>query len=172
MASTVEGLNDPRPLAATDNRDHFDCGRASLNDWFKRHAWRNHKDGTSRVTVVTDIESGAVAGYVTLSAASIERAWLPKSDQRNRPDPLPAILLGQLAVDRAHQRHGCARLLMQFALRTAVRSSRDVGSFAVILHPLDENLVAYYSRLGFELLPATPSPVMAVRIRDLIESGF
>jgi len=168
----MEGLSDPRPLAEADNRDRFDCGRASLNQWFARHAWRNHKDGISRVTVVTHLASNEVAGFVTLSAGSIERAWLSRPDQRNRPDPIPVILLGQLAVDLAYQGGGCARFLMQFALRTAVRSSGEIGSFAVVLHPLDDGLVAYYRRFGFELLPSTPSPVMALRIRDLVASGF
>jgi len=168
----MEGLSDPRPLAETDNRERFDCGRASLNEWFKRHAWRNHRDGISRVTVVTHLPSSAVAGFVTLSAGSIERSWLPKADQRNRPDPIPVILLGQLAVDLNFQGQGCARFLLQFALRTAVRSSSEIGSFALVLHPLDDRLVGYYRGFGFEPLPSTPSPVMALRIRDLIASGF
>jgi hypothetical protein len=27
----------PRPLAEDDGRNHFDCGRESLNAWFRRH---------------------------------------------------------------------------------------------------------------------------------------
>jgi len=168
----MEDLSDPRPLAEADGRDAFDCGRNSLNEWFKRHAWRNHKDGISRVTVVTSLTSNTIAGFVTLSAGSIERDWLPRPDQRNRPDPIPVILLGQLAVDLRFQSQGCARFLMQFALRTAVRSSAEIGSFAIVLHPLDDGLIAYYRRYGFELLPSASSPVMALRIRDLIASGF
>ena len=52
--------------------------------------------------LVCDNADGTVAGYVSLSAAQIERAHLPKSAQRNRPDPLPALLLGQLAINHRH----------------------------------------------------------------------
>jgi hypothetical protein len=36
---------------------------------------------------------------VTLSAAQIEREFLAKGQQINKPDPVPVTLLGQLAVD-------------------------------------------------------------------------
>ena len=75
----------PKPLAEDDDRACFDCGRASLNQWFQRHAWVNHVSGVSRVTVLADEADGRIVGYVTLSAAQIERAWLPKAQQRNRP---------------------------------------------------------------------------------------
>ncbi|MGA7324889.1 MAG: hypothetical protein WBX25_10485 [Rhodomicrobium sp.] len=53
-----------------------------------------------RVTVMTEAAPGRIVGYVTLSAAQIERAFLPKPLQRNRPDPVPVTLLGQLTVDK------------------------------------------------------------------------
>jgi len=43
--------------------------------------------------VICDAGNGLIAGYV--SAAQIERAFLAKAQQRNKPDPLPATLLGQ-----------------------------------------------------------------------------
>jgi hypothetical protein len=89
----------PRPLAESDDRTQFDCGRDSLNQWFRRHAWANHAGGISRVNVLVDAASPRIVGYVTLSAARIERSYLPKPQQRNRPDPVPATLLGQLGVD-------------------------------------------------------------------------
>jgi GNAT superfamily N-acetyltransferase len=118
----VAGVGAPRPLAQTDDRGSFDCGRESLNLWFRRHAWANHAAGLSRVNVVCGDASGRIIGYVTLSAAQIERASLPRARRRNKPDPLPATLLGQLAVDREHQGQGIARSLLQFALRTALRA--------------------------------------------------
>ena len=117
----------PRPLAADDDTAAFDCGRDALNNWFRRHAWRNQELGASRTSVICAAEAGNVVGYVSLSTAQVERAWLPKPQQRNRPDPLPAILLGQLAVDLRWQGQGIARSLMFYALTTGgapVRASR------------------------------------------------
>ncbi|EJW10452.1 Histone acetyltransferase HPA2 [Rhodovulum sp. PH10] len=157
----------PRPLAEEDDRLSFDCGRESMNAWFRRHAWANHAGGISRVNVLTEIGTGRIVGYVTLSAAQIERAFLPKPQQRNQPDPLPATLLGQLAVDRAHQGHGHAASLLRFALETALRAAEVVGSIGVITHPLDDGVRGFYARSGFCDLPFDPRRAMIVRMRDL-----
>lgn len=149
----------------------FDCGRESLNHWLRRHAWTNHKSGASRVSVMTDLATERIVGYVTLSAAQIERAFLPKPQQRHRPDPLPATLLGQLAVDRNYHGRGYASDLLLFALKTSLRASRRIASFGVITHPLDENLRGFYARRGFQDLPFDPRRAMILRMTD-IESCF
>jgi predicted N-acetyltransferase YhbS len=168
----MAGLTPPRPLAETDDRHAFDCGRDTLNAWFYRHAWRNHQTGASRVTVICDRETGAIVGFVSLSAAQIERAFLPKADQRNRPDPLPALLLGQLAVDRQYHGRGYARSLMIYALTTAVHFASGVGCMCVITHPVDDGVRGFYRSFGFSDLPFDPGRSMAVRIVDLVASGF
>jgi len=168
----MAGLTPPRPLAVTDDRNAFDCGRESLNQWFRRHAWQNQEASVSRTSVICETTTGEVAGFVALSAAQIERAYLPKSAQRNRPDPIPALLLGQLAVDRQHHGKGYARSLMLFALTTAVRFSKEIGCFGVLTHPLDDDVRAFYAHFGFETLPFDPRHSMIVRIVDLEQSGF
>jgi GNAT superfamily N-acetyltransferase len=168
----VAGVTPPRPLAETDDRDRFDCGRESLNHWFRRHAFANHVSGVSRTNVICDAVTAEIVGYVTLSAAQIERAFLPKSHQRNKPDPVPATLLGQLAVHKDHQGCGHARSLLLFALRTALRASHEIGSFGVITHPIDEQARAFYRRFGFQDLPFDPRHAMIVRMVDLEGSGI
>ena len=141
-SGATAAFRPPRTLAADDETAAFDCGRDALNHWFRRHARRNQELGVSRTTVICDAQAGGIVGYVSLSTAQIERAWLPKSQQRNRPDPLPAILLGQLAVDQRWQGLGIARSLMFYALTTAVRLSDQVGCFCVLTHPLDDGVRA------------------------------
>jgi GNAT superfamily N-acetyltransferase len=165
-------ITPPRPLAETDDRNLFDCGRESMNGWFRRHGWANHAAGLSRVTVICDAAGGQVVGYVTLSAAQIERATLPKSRQRNMPDPLPATLLGQLAVHKDHRGKDYAAVLLLFALRVALRASKDVASWGVITHPLDDGVRTFYARYGFQDLPFDPRRAMVVRMADLARSGI
>ena len=141
-----------------------------MNLWFQRHAWVNHSGGASRVTVLTEATSGRIVGYVTLSAAQIERAFLPKPLQRNRPDPVPVTLLGQLAVDKNYQGQGHARSLLLFALKTALNAAGMIGSIGVITHPLDDNVRRFYGRWGFQELPFDPRRAMIVRMVDLRES--
>jgi hypothetical protein len=168
----VGAVTPPRPLDASDDRALFDCGRPSLNAWFQRHAWINHAAGITRTSVICDAATGLVAGYVGLSAAQIERAFLPKSQRRNRPDPIPVTLLGQLAIATSHHGQGHGRSLLGFALRSAVRAADLVGSYAVITHPLDESARAFYGRYHFEDLPGDPKRAMFVRISELISTGF
>jgi GNAT superfamily N-acetyltransferase len=168
----MAGLTPPRPLAVDDDRETFDCGRDSLNQWLRRHAWRNQESGVSRTSVVCDPVTGAIVGYISLCTGQIERAFLPKARQRNQPDPLPIILLGQLAIDRQYQGRGYARSLLWFALTTALRLSKDVGCFGVLTHPLDDGLRQFYQRFGFEGLPGAPHRGMVVRMADLERSGF
>lgn len=159
--------NSPRPLSEADDRDGFDCGRESLNAWFRRHAWANHVSGASRVNVMTDPETHRIIGYVTLSACQIERAYLPKPQQRNQPDPVPVLLLGQLAVDKAFQRQGHAASLLQFALKSALRAAEIVGCVGVVTHPLDGGVRGFYASWGFRDLPFDPRRAMIIRISEL-----
>lgn len=168
----MAGLTPPRPLRADDDRDGFDCGRESLNQWFRRRAWNNQQANVSRINVVCDPQNGRIIGYVSLSAGHIERAYLPKSAQRNRPDPVPIVLLGQLAIDLEFQGRGYSKSLLLFALTTALRSSQDIGSFGVLTHPLDEEVRAFYRKFGFEDAPFDPARSMIVRMVDLIASGM
>jgi GNAT superfamily N-acetyltransferase len=162
----------PRPLAEADDRNEFNCGRDSLDAWFRRYALRNHLGGVSRVSVLCDTSTSVIVGFVALSAAQIEREFLPKSHQRNKPHPVPVTLLGQLAVDRRYQRQGHARSLLFFALATALRAAQEIGSFGVITHPIDEGARAFYARWGFIDLPFDPGRAMIVRMVDLEKSGF
>ncbi len=165
-------LNLPRPLDDGDLVEEFDCGRESMNHWLRRHARRNQAHSISRTTIFTEQDTGTIVGYVTLAAGQIEREYLPKSTQRNRPEAIPVILLGQLAVDRRFQRQGFARQLLFYALKTCLALSREIGCFGIITHPLDDAIRAFYGRFGFVDLPGDPRRAMIVRIADLEASGF
>jgi GNAT superfamily N-acetyltransferase len=121
----------------------------------------------SRVSIILDTTSERIAGYVTLSAAQIERGFLPRPWQRNRPDPVPATLLGQLAIDQDFQGQGHAASLLLFALRTALHASEVIGSMGVMTHPLDDGVRTFYARWGFQDLPFDPRRAMFVRMADL-----
>jgi GNAT superfamily N-acetyltransferase len=131
----------------------------------------NQRGGASRVSVMIDTASGRIVGFVTLSAAQIERAILPKRDQRHRPTAVPATLLGQLVVDREFQGNGYASDLLLFALKTSLRASKSVASVGVITHPLDDALRGFYARRGFLDLPFDQRRAMIARMVE-IETYF
>jgi GNAT superfamily N-acetyltransferase len=168
----VEEVTTPRPLAEGDERARFDCGRESLNGWFQRHAWRNHVIGVSRVNVICDLATNSVVGFVALSAAQIQREYLAKPQRRNKPEEVPVTLLGQFAIDRRYHGKGYGGLLLQFALSTALRASREIASLGVLTHPLDDSVRAFHRRWGFQELAEDPRRSMIVRMVDLERSGL
>jgi GNAT superfamily N-acetyltransferase len=84
----------------------------------------------------------------------------------------PAVLLGQLAIDLEFQGRGYSRSLLLFALKTALRSSKAIGSFGLLTHPLDDDVRAFYRKFGFEDLPFDPARSMIVWMVDLMASGM
>jgi GNAT superfamily N-acetyltransferase len=168
----VGAVTPPRPLAANDDRAAFDCGRPSLNTWLQRHAWANHVSGTTRTNVICHRDTGLIAGYVSLSGAQIERAFLPKAQRRNKPDPIPVTLRGQLAVATTHQGQGHAKSLLAFAFRSAVAAAEHVAATPSSPTPWDDEVRAFYARFHFEELPGDPKRAMFVRIAELSAAGF
>jgi hypothetical protein len=59
-----------------------------------------------------------------------------------------------------------------FALTTALRAPRDIGSFGVVTHPLDDQVRGFCARWGFENLPFDPQRAMIVRMIDLERNGL
>ena len=102
------------------------------------------------------LPDGAIGGYHTLSATSVNLAELPVKMTRKLPRcPLvPATLLGRLAVDRRHQGKGYGRFLLADALFRSLRS--EIASFAVIVDAKDDNARRFYERESFLPLPDQP----------------
>ncbi len=92
-------------LDQSHNRNVFDCGIASLNRYLKRQANQDMQRRVSRVFVGRPPESKSrVLGFYTLSAISIDLSALPEKVARKLPKhPVPAALIGRLAVDLAAQ---------------------------------------------------------------------
>lgn len=155
-----------RPLQSDDDCSIFNCGKPVLNNWLNRNAWRNQKSGASR-TYIISTEDGMIRGYMSLATGEIHRKFLPKARQRNMPDPVPVILLAQLAVDQNYQGEGLAGRLLVSSFKHAIAVSRTVGSFALLTHPLDDNARAFYEHWGFASLLGDPKGAMFVRIKDL-----
>lgn len=112
------------------------------------------------------LPNGAVGGYYTLSATSVNLAELPAQITRKLPRyPLvPATLLGRLAVDRRHQGKGYGRFLLADALFRSVRS--EIASFAVIVDAKDVNARRFYERESFLPFPDQPMKLFR-RMADL-----
>jgi len=143
------------PLSGTHKKESFSCGKPLLDDYLHRQAKQDIKRRLSACFVLAENEE-IIRGYYTLSAASIERRLLPENVIRKLPpsySDLPVILLGRLAISSAHQGAGLGELLLLDALKRSCHTSKEVGSMAVIVDPMDATAQSFYERYGFVLLP-------------------
>ena len=113
-------LSAPQPLAGHHDLAGFDSGVLSLDDWLKRRAARNQASGSSRTYVVCERET--VIGYYCLAAGAIGHAHAPSTMKRNRPDPVPVLVLDRLAIH-----HGQPRRARGSAIRRRGRRRRLTG---------------------------------------------
>jgi len=151
MAITIILSHDHRILTTG-----FNCGKFLLDTYLKTQASQDVKRKLSACFVSVDPVSGLIQGYYTLSNNSIPLKLIPEN-YRNKLPPsyssIPATLLGRLAVDVRFKGTGIGRMLLIDALSRSYEISKSVGSFAVVVDPLDEEAERFYNKYGFILLP-------------------
>ena len=152
-------LSAPIPLAAIHILDDFACGEASLDEWLKRRALTNQLSGASRTFVVTDQE-GRVYGYDAMAAGAVLHQAATSSVRRNRPDPVPVMVLARLAVDHRAQGIKLGASLLQDAVGRAVSVSQNAGVRALLVHALHDRAKQFYERYGFQESPQHPMTLM------------
>ncbi len=142
----------------------FDCGDETLNRWLTTKALHNQAEGGSRTWAVA-VDDRVVAYYAS-STAVILRAEATRRAARNQPDPVPAVLLGRLAVDTKHQGRGLAAALLKHFLVKALEVADITGVRVLLVHAKDQTAASFYSRYGFE-----PSPIdeltMMLLVKDI-----
>ena len=96
------------PLSSIHDRPGFLCGEPALDNYIKKHAKQDVKRRVSRVFVASGADNpSCIVAYYTLSTLSIELSHLPQSLARRLPKhPIPAALLGRLAVSQQAQGPG------------------------------------------------------------------
>tara|TARA_R110002124_G_C8799937_1_gene502332 strand:+ start:442 stop:933 length:492 start_codon:yes stop_codon:yes gene_type:complete len=151
-------LRPPQPLAPKHRVELFDSGAPALDDWLRRRALKNERNGASRTYVVC--EGDRVAGYYCLATGAVTHVAAPGPLRRNMPEPIPVMLLGRLAVDRGWQGQGVGRGLLKDALLRTLRAARIAGIRALLVHAIDAEAAAFYRHHGFSPSPMDASVVM------------
>ena len=107
----------------------------------------------SQVFVAVGDTPGQVLGYYSLSATRVERSELPPASAKRLPHyPVPAALLGRLAVDHRHQGRGLGELLLLDAIRRTLWASSAMAVYAIVVDAKNERAGAFYQAYGFRPL--------------------
>ena len=147
-----DSISSPTPISPGHRLEPFDCGVPSLNDWLRKQALRNERNGASRTYV--SCVGKLVVGYSCLSTGAIVRSASPKPMQRNMPDPIPVVILGRLAVDIRHGGLGLGTALLGDAVVRVLHAADSIGIKAILVHAISEEARRFYLDRGF-----LPSPI-------------
>jgi hypothetical protein len=114
-------------------------------------------------------EAGRVVGYYGLAPTAVVPNVLPRSIRTGQPpDPVPCLLLGQLATDIAWAGRGIGTGLLKHALERVVTAAL-VGGRALMVNAVDAEAAAFRRRRGF--IPSRDDPLVLFRsIADIAAS--
>ena len=138
------------------NRDKFDCGVASLNNYLKLTANQQSAKDNSRTYVLEDtLDSSLIVGFYTLSMISINLTALPKNLQKKHKSNNSAGLIARSAVDKKYKNRGIGSWLLIDALLKLLNASDTVG-FAMIVVDAKDGLKSFYEQFGFKSFQDEP----------------
>jgi GNAT superfamily N-acetyltransferase len=158
MTVDASQIGSPEKLCADHDISEFDSGEPVLDDWLRRRALRNEASGVSRTYVVC--AGRRVVGYYTLSAGAVAHTHAPGRIKRSMPDPIPVVVLGRLAVDKASHGKGVGAGLLRDAVLRTLQAAEIAGVRAILLHAISEDAKRFYEKYGFVTSPVDPMTVM------------
>ena len=158
-------LSAPAPLALHHDVSRFSSGVPALDTWLRGKARLNEAKGGARTYVACD--GDRVAGFYSLAASSVERRRVSSRVGRNMPEPIPVILLGQLAVDTDYQGRRLGSDLLIDAARRALAASDLIGARAIVVQAIDDKARSFYERFGFRPFSEREPLMLLLRTSEL-----
>ena len=134
---------------ATHDRQHFDCGVESLNNYLKVMAnQQSQKDNTRTFVLVEEQNSARVIGYYTLTMTPIDLSALPDKLQKKHHNASSGGLITRLAIDKRYAKQGYGEWLLIDALNRLLQASETVA-FPVVIVDAKDGAIGFYEKFGF-----------------------
>ena len=139
------------PLDAAHNRSGFHCNVEALDRYIHKQAGQDVRRRISRIFVaVLPDNPREVIGYYTLSSLSIGLAQLPQKLARKLPKhPVPAALVGRLAVNHNAQGCGIGKMLLVDAIQRTLSVSDQIAIYAMVVDAINDSAKGFYEQFGF-----------------------
>jgi len=156
--SKSSDIRPPEKLSEDHDLSPFDSGEPVLDDWLRRRALQNEESGASRTYVVC--AGKKVVGYYSLAVGAVAHAEAPGRVRRNMPDPVPAMILGRLAIDKGYQGTGIGTGLLRDAVLRTIQAADIAGIRVILVHAISADAKRFYEKYGFIASPVDPMTVM------------
>jgi GNAT superfamily N-acetyltransferase len=154
----TDDITAPEKLTPKHNIASFDSGVPPLDDWLKRRALSNQDSGASRTYVAC--AGGRVVGYYALANGAVAHSEATGKVRRNMPEPIPVMVLGRLAIDKAYQGRRLGAALLRDAVLRTLQAAEIAGIRAILVHAISEDAKKFYERCGFSPSPVDPMTLM------------
>ena len=143
-------------LGPAHDRSSFRCGQEALDRYLKTQAGQDSRRRIANCFVIVESASGSIAGYYTLSSASIPLADLPEGESRKLPryPVVPAVRIGRLAVDERFRGRGLGAGMLVDAVSRV--TAADAASYMLLVDAKDEQGAAFYTHFGFRRFATKP----------------
>jgi GNAT superfamily N-acetyltransferase len=158
MSTPSDRIRAPEKLSPNHDLAQFQCGEPALDDWLRRRALQNEESGASRTYVLC--VGRRVVGYYALAVGAVAHIGTPGRIRRNMPDPVPVMVIGRLAVDRAVQGQAMGPALLRDAVLRTLQAAEIAGIRAILVHAISERAKRFYEKWGFISSPLDPMTLM------------
>jgi ribosomal protein S18 acetylase RimI-like enzyme len=153
------------------DKKSFYCGDETLDHYLKTQASQDVRRNVSRIYVAVGDDPHRVLGFYSISNFSIEAATLPINVAKKLPRyPVPAALIGRLAVDKNHQGLGLGEYLLVDALERLIDLSEHIAINTVVVDAKDNDAKSFYKKYDFISFADAP-PRLYIQIGTLKKYG-
>jgi GNAT superfamily N-acetyltransferase len=154
-----------RPETLRDDHvlDGFECRSSEQTLWLRRYARQSVAVGTTRVFVVTEVNSVAVVAYYGWCMGQLQISDAPSRLRKGGGRyPQPVALLARLGVDLNHEGRGLGAGLLQDVFWRLFALSKDIGCRALLIHAESNDARDFYRHLVPELEDSPTDPLHLV----------
>lgn len=137
------------PLSKSHDRVAFASGNDRIDQYFRSAVSQDVRRNYASCFVAVEVATGLVAGFYTLSAASVPLTDIPGDLARKLPryPTVPAVLIGWLARHSAFAGQGLGGALLIDAIRTV--AAAPIGAHAIFADAIDDEAARFYAAFGF-----------------------
>lgn len=162
LSEVLEWEKEQTPKITPSLREAFDCGESTLNIFLSKFARQSEEQNTARTWVALDKPNKKIIGYVSISNTSIEKAEAD-SAVKSYVNPIPALLIARLAVDKTCKGQGWGEEILLGAFQKAKEINELSAIQAIVVDTLNDNAESFYKIYGFVKIGSTNKMIISTK---------